>query len=450
MAWVKTEYGYHDSNDPGHQIYDFGGGQFYDPTQSRMYTQAEIDGAATVPTEDPNAISGDVSDWYNASGRGDFATEASRYASLDATNQLGEYETLYGEFPDDSAAIEEWFRKAIEGGNRTRTEQDRISSDSQIGDSEVMMALLAGGGVLVGSGAGLLSGTEGAASASTSSGGGMDWWDLLTNVSDEAGGGLDEVLWSGSDFTPTQFDAVGGSSAGGAFDMGGSQGVFDSFGNPLYTSPAGVGAGTAKTAFDSLKQILDNGGSVDDWLRLGGAALPGALQAFGNYQSGQSLKDLASQQKGQFDEFKAMGAPYRGRLADLYADPSKFLTSPEVTTSVDQGTNALARALSAKVGNPIENPTALSELQNYSANQLFGRLGQEKERLAGFGGLTAFNQSAAGAPGMTQLAQLGIGADAGIWGGLGRAAGDVFNPAPTTLADLLKQMQGSNIFKTVT
>ncbi len=235
---------------------------------------------------------------------------------------------------------------------------------------------------------------------------------------------------------------------GGAMDMGGSQGVFDSAGNPLYTSPAGVGPGTAKTAYDSLKQILDNGGSVDDWLKIAGAAAPGLLGALGNYQSGQSLKDLASQQKSQFDQFQAMGAPYRQRLSDLYANPGGYLNSPEVQVPVQQGTDALARSLSAKVGNPIGNMTALSELQNYSANQLFGKLGQEKDRLAGFGGLSAYNQTGAGAPLATQLQQLGIGADAGVWGGLGRAAGDVFNPAPTTLADLLKQMQGNNIFTT--
>ena len=214
------------------------------------------------------------------------------------------------------------------------------------------------------------------------------------------------------------------------------------------TGAASAGAGTqaasAKTALGSLSQILQNGGTVDDWLKVAGTAAPGLIAAYASGQQGDAIKDIAGQQQAQFDKYFQMGQPYRDRLAGLYADPSKFLSSQEVQAPVQQGTDALARSLSAKVGNPIDNMTALGELQNYSANQLFGRLGQEKDRLAGFGGLSAYNQ--AGASGNTLQAQLmGANADAGIWGGLGRAAGDVFNSA-STLGEILKQMQGSNIF----
>ena len=116
-----------------------------------------------------------------------------------------------------------------------------------------------------------------------------------------------------------------------------------------------------------------------------------------------------------------MGAPYRGRLADLYSNPSAFLNSPEVQVPVQQGTNALARALSVQ-GNPIGSGTALQELQNYSSNQLFGRLGQEKDRLAGFGGLSAYNQAAPGA------ANNAIDANYGVYGALGKGAANIFNP----------------------
>ena len=215
-------------------------------------------------------------------------------------------------------------------------------------------------------------------------------------------------------------------------------------GMPAGTVEAAAGGGGGATSlWDTLTNAL-KGGVGSSLLDMLGKAAPGLISAYASGQQGDAIKDIAGQQQAQFDKYFQMGAPYRQRLSDLYANPAAFLTSPEVQVPVQQGTDALARSLSAKVGNPIGNMSALGELQNYSANNLFGRLGQEKDRLAGFGGLSAYNQ--AGASGNTLQAQLmGSNADAGVWGGLGRAAGDVFNQAPT-LAELLKQMQGSNIF----
>jgi hypothetical protein len=70
---------------------------------------------------------------------------------------------------------------------------------------------------------------------------------------------------------------------------------------------------------------------------------------------------------------------------------------------------------------------------------LFGKLGQEKDRLAGFGGLSNYNQAA---PGLEQSA---IASNANFWNALGSSASNVFNP-PTTLEQLLKGLKGSNIF----
>jgi len=139
------------------------------------------------------------------------------------------------------------------------------------------------------------------------------------------------------------------------------------------------------------------------------------------------------------NQFASYGAPYRQKLSDLYADPSSFLKSPEVQVPVQQGTDALARSLSAQVGNPIGNMSALGELQNYSANQLFGRLGQEKDRLGGFGGLSAYNQAA------PQAAATAAGSTRGIYDALGSGLANLTNPS-YTLADLLKQAKGNNIF----
>ena len=192
---------------------------------------------------------------------------------------------------------------------------------------------------------------------------------------------------------------------------------------------AGTGAttGTSTQAAKStaLSRILAGNGTTEDYLTLAGQVAPSLLGAYASDKQTDALKDQAAR-------YEAMGAPYRGRLADLYADPSAFLTSPEVTVPVQQGTDALARALSTR-GNPAGSGTALSEIQNYASNQLFSRLGSEKDRLAGFGGLTAYNAAAPGA------ATNAIGSSSNFYNALGYGAGQVLNPPQMSLVDLMKQ-----------
>jgi hypothetical protein len=175
------------------------------------------------------------------------------------------------------------------------------------------------------------------------------------------------------------------------------------------------------------------GTSEGNLTKLLGSLIPAGLGAYGASKQSDAFTNLANQ-------FASYGTPYRGKLADLYADPSKFLSSPEVQVPVQQGTDALARSLSEKVGNPIENPTALQDIQNYASNQLFGRLGQEKDRLGGFGALSAYNQAAPGA------AANAAGSEGNIFNAIGYGVGNYLNP-PTPLEQLLKSLQGSSIFK---
>ncbi len=184
----------------------------------------------------------------------------------------------------------------------------------------------------------------------------------------------------------------------------------------------------------SLSQWLSQQTGIPQWgIDAAGRALPGLAGAYASNQQTNAMTGLAN-------KYAEMGAPYRQRLSDLYSNPSSFLSSQEVQVPVQQGTDALARSLSAKVGNPIDNMSALGELQNYSANQLFGRLGQEKDRLAGYGGLSSYNQAA---PGLEQSA---LASGSNFWNSLGAAASNVFNPTPT-LESLLKGLQGNNIFR---
>jgi hypothetical protein len=187
-----------------------------------------------------------------------------------------------------------------------------------------------------------------------------------------------------------------------------------------------IGTAAPKAAATSpLGKIWEGTAGMDDYLKLGGQVLPSLISAYGSQRQADAQSDLA-------DRYFGMGAPYRSRLASLYDDPSAFLSSPEVQIPVQQGTDATARALSTG-GNPAGSGRALQEIQNYSANQLFGRFGQEKDRLAGFGGLSGYNAAAPGA------ANAAINAQGQVYGDLGYGAGQVLNPQQTSLQALLKQ-----------
>lgn len=196
-------------------------------------------------------------------------------------------------------------------------------------------------------------------------------------------------------------------------------------GSGVTTGTSGGGT-TATTAAKqtALSKILAGTATQDDYLTLFGQVAPSLLGMYGADRQADALGAQAAR-------YEAMGAPYRDRLGELYSDPTAFLNSPEVKVPVQMGTDALARALSTQ-GNPAGSGNALQQLQSYSTNQLFGRLGQEKDRLAGFGGLTAYNSAAPSA------ATNAIGAERGFYDALGYGAGQVLNP-PRSLEEILKQ-----------
>jgi hypothetical protein len=186
------------------------------------------------------------------------------------------------------------------------------------------------------------------------------------------------------------------------------------------------GAVGPNTALGRILASMGITGLSSDLLSVLGNAAPGLLGAYASSRQTDAMKTMS-------DQFAGYGAPYRQRLADLYADPSKFLSSPDVQKPVQMGSDIMARSLSVQ-GNPTGSGNALQQLQSYSADQLFGRLGQEKDRLGGFGGLTAYNSAAPSA------ASNAIGANANVANSLGAAANNVFNP-PKTLAQQLQEFK---------
>lgn len=264
---------------------------------------------------------------------------------------------------------------------------------------------------------------------SSTGGGDVSLWDDVMNALGPDSG---NVVGSGP------FDGPGlGDAWNGAMNTGGSD-----WSTGLDTA---MNAGQSNTGFwDQAKSLLSQGKNIptsliksvfgtDDATSASIASMIGKLGAagLGAYASNQQSNALADVAK-QYAEY---GAPYRAQLASLQTDPGSFLSSPRVTSAVDQGTSAMARALSARDGNPVGSGRALQELQNYSTNSLYGQLTNRENQLANFGGLSSFN-SAAPSANLASVQQTG-----NMYNAIGAGINDIFNPQPTYI-DLIKAMKG--------
>ncbi len=209
---------------------------------------------------------------------------------------------------------------------------------------------------------------------------------------------------------------------------------------PGYTSPTGITPGYSAGADEAVKEIIkkvgpDQAKSVisrilngtatsDDYLKVGGQLASTLLGVYGANRQANSQQRLSQQ-------FQEYGAPYRARLAESYADPAAFLAnSPDIKAAVGQGTDAVARSLSTQ-GNPAQSGHALQELQSYATTGLYGKLGQERDRLAGFGGLTSYNAAAPGA--MTNA----VSSQAGVPNAIGAGISAITNPVKTTYQTMM-------------
>lgn len=265
-----------------------------------------------------------------------------------------------------------------------------------------------GGAGTAAAGAGAGTGTAGALTAAEEAA-------MLTGAG--AGGGA------------TGFTAAGTTVAGSS-GLGGFTG-----GNPAYGlgeeaigatgGMAGTGsipsttAATTASGATALSRILDGSGTTQDYLSLAGQVAPSLLGMYASGKQTDALQGLA----GQYME---MGAPYRSRLAEISADPNAFYNSQQA----QQATESVLRRLSATHGNVAGSPYG----QALTIDALAGEYGRERDRLAGYGGLTAFNSAAPGA------ATAAIGSQANFYNALGGGIADVTTPRtqPRTLAEILR------------
>lgn len=279
----------------------------------------------------------------------------------------------------------------------------------------------------IGSGVGAgspITGALGTAGA-TAGGSGMDWIDVLGDWATGGETASQSVVDLFNNAGMPGYSNYGQSledMAAQLFDQAGMPG-FDQYGNEA-------------SGLELLKSYLPQGADASSLSSLFSGKNLGSLlsSGLGAYASNKQTTALEDQAK----RYEGYGAPYRQKLSDLYANPDSFLTSKEVQTPVQQGTNTLMRSLSTQ-GNPFGSGNALQQGQSYASDQLFGKLGQEKDRLAGFGGLSSYNQAA------PQAATNAIQSTSNGYNAIGSGLGNIFNPPQTasqTMAEFLKTMRG--------
>ena len=207
-------------------------------------------------------------------------------------------------------------------------------------------------------------------------------------------------------------------------------GYGDVYGSPSTILKSLVGSGMSPTnAMSMLQKAL--GGDTSALSALGGALsgsgsnsiwdmftklLPAGLGMYASNQQANKLSELAQ-------KYQDYGAPYRQQLADISANPDNFYNS----LGAQKATDAVLNKLS--IGG---NPAGSANKQALTIDSLYDQYGKERDRLAGFGGLTNYNQAA------PNLEAQAIGANANMWNAAGAGLNDIFNPK-TSLADLLKQ-----------
>lgn len=286
--------------------------------------------------------------------------------------------------------------------------------------------VLAGEGA-IGAGAGAASGAAGGAGTLPFGESGVLAGEAGTGAAGAAGlGGA-----GGSGLTDAQMQAliqeaqqnIATGAVGGG--VGNAAGGSASFLNQIqsFLSGGGTGSGinTPPGTGSALQRILSGNGSASDYASVLGQAAPGLISAFGNYS-------MANKQNALAQQYLGMGAPYRDQLANITNNPASFYNSANAQELATQ----LGRRYSVG-GNPAGSPFAQAQIMG-GLNSAYGA---ERDRLAGYGGLSNFNAAAPGAQGGALTTQ------AQAISNIGSAVANVVNPQQissleTLLASLKK------------
>lgn len=183
-------------------------------------------------------------------------------------------------------------------------------------------------------------------------------------------------------------------------------------------TPSATTAGGTAASGTALSRILDGNASTADYASVLGNVGMAAYGAYASDKQTDAYKELAN-------KYLAMGEPYRGKLAEISADPNQFYNSP----GAQQAMKSYNQSITPQTGNPAGSPYA----QALGIEALYKQYGAERDRLAGFGGLTAYNSAAPGA------ASAAIGSQANMYNAIGAGAADLFGARrQRTLAEILQ------------
>src|SRR3990167_253671 len=146
-----------------------------------------------------------------------------------------------------------------------------------------------------------------------------------------------------------------------------------------------------------------------------GRAAPGLIGAYASSEQADAIRDLAN-------AARADRAPFLGAATGYLNDPESYYAGPGMASM-----KGVLQGLSSKFGNPIGSPTALGIATEAGMRDW-------RDAVTGFG-----NLGLAGEDTRANLGLSAINADKNVWGGLGAAAGDVFN-RPSSLEELMRKI----------
>ena len=173
-------------------------------------------------------------------------------------------------------------------------------------------------------------------------------------------------------------------------------------------------AANAAQAGSALSRLFSGNSSTADNLSLLGNLAGTGLGLLGARQQSRAMGDIASQ-------YLNMGAPYRSLLQQSYQPGFSMANQPDFQNAMDVGAQAAARATSAKVGNPVDNPGAYAEIQKYITGSLaLPQLNTYRSQLGTFGGM-GVNQAGTAQMGQAQ-------AQSGMYDALGYGIGQMTQP----------------------
>jgi hypothetical protein len=323
---------------------------------------------------------------YRNTDTGQFATQAdwAEISPMAGLPQIQGQDGLYVDYNGTNIPI-----NADGTQDQVRTHADDSFLNQLIWDYAAPAFMAGAGGLIGGAAAGGTGATVAAADPALAAG-------AMGGAAGTAGGGL------------TALEAAGGLGAASAA-TGATAGATGTLA-PATGGAAAVGGTTA------LSRILQGQGTFEDQLALAGILGATGLGIYGAGQQGDALRDIANQSRQD-------RAPYLSASQGWLANPQSYMEGPG-----QAGLDATLRALSAKGGNPIDQPTSLS-IATQSAMRDW------RDAVTGFG-----NLGLSGEDSRNQMYAGAAQSQGDQYNALGYGLGELTRPRRSSLSDVLRSL----------